>query len=181
MWRPLLGEPLGLDLLNTCWVDRGQAFELLVDLAGLRQWLEQAGLAPSEHPVTQGALRAVRHARGAVQAHLDDPASEEACAVLNDVLRWGHTWPQMTPDGPRSGFRVDDPERRAAWLAAANYAELLVRDRERIRQCAHAECVLYFLDTSPKGNRRWCSMALCGNRAKAARHYARVRPPTRRH
>jgi predicted RNA-binding Zn ribbon-like protein len=32
---------------------------------------------------------------------------------------------------------------------------------------------LYFYDTSPKRSRRWCSMATCGNRAKAARHYAR--------
>jgi predicted RNA-binding Zn ribbon-like protein len=31
--------------------------------------------------------------------------------------------------------------------------------------------VLYFFD--PTGRRRWCSMAGCGNRAKAKRHYAR--------
>jgi predicted RNA-binding Zn ribbon-like protein len=174
--RPLIGEPIGLDLLNTYWVDRGQAFDLLVDLTGLRQWLEQAGLSPVEHPVTEGAFRAVRRARDVIRAHLDDPSSEEACAALNEVLQWGHGWPRITPDGPGSDFRVDDPEQRAAWRAAANYVELLARDRDRVRQCAHAGCVLYFLDTTPKGNRRWCSMALCGNRAKAARHYARARP-----
>ena len=45
----------------------------------------------------------------------------------------------------------------------------------RIRQCAHPDCVLFFYDTSKNGTRRWHSMATCGNRAKAARHRARVR------
>jgi predicted RNA-binding Zn ribbon-like protein len=68
---------------------------------------------------------------------------------------------------------VADPARQAGWLAAVNYAELLAKDASRIRRCAHAQCVLHFYDTSPKRSRRWCSMAGCGNRAKAARHYAR--------
>jgi predicted RNA-binding Zn ribbon-like protein len=45
--------------------------------------------------------------------------------------------------------------------------------RARVRQCANARCLWLFLDDSKSGNRRWCSMASCGNRAKAHRHYAR--------
>lgn len=44
---------------------------------------------------------------------------------------------------------------------------------DRIRQCEHEECILYFADTSKSGKRRWCSMELCGNRQKAAEFYAR--------
>lgn len=44
---------------------------------------------------------------------------------------------------------------------------------ERIRQCEHQECILYFVDTSKSGKRRWCSMGLCGNRQKASEFYAR--------
>lgn len=41
----------------------------------------------------------------------------------------------------------------------------------RVRQCANPECQWLFLDDSKSGNRRWCSMSACGNRAKAHRHY----------
>jgi predicted RNA-binding Zn ribbon-like protein len=43
----------------------------------------------------------------------------------------------------------------------------------RVRQCANPECGYLFLDNSKSGNRRWCSMSACGNRAKAHRHYLR--------
>lgn len=43
----------------------------------------------------------------------------------------------------------------------------------RVRQCANEKCLWLFVDDSKSGNRRWCSMATCGNRAKAHRHYAK--------
>jgi predicted RNA-binding Zn ribbon-like protein len=45
--------------------------------------------------------------------------------------------------------------------------------RARVRQCANPHCRWLFVDDSKSGNRRWCSMAACGNRAKAHRHYLR--------
>jgi len=53
---------------------------------------------------------------------------------------------------------------------AALYADL---DPTRIRKCSN--CVLHFYDTSKKGTRRWCSMQMCGNRAKVATYAARHR------
>jgi hypothetical protein len=41
--------------------------------------------------------------------------------------------------------------------------------------CDGSGCVLWFLDTFRNGGRRWCSMAACGNRAKAHAHYHRGR------
>jgi predicted RNA-binding Zn ribbon-like protein len=41
----------------------------------------------------------------------------------------------------------------------------------RVRQCANDRCLWLFLDDSKSGARRWCSMSVCGNRAKAHRHY----------
>jgi predicted RNA-binding Zn ribbon-like protein len=38
---------------------------------------------------------------------------------------------------------------------------------------ANHDCILFFYDTLRSGRRQWCSMAGCGNRAKARRHYAR--------
>jgi predicted RNA-binding Zn ribbon-like protein len=170
--RPLVGEPLSLDLLNTTWMDRGSIRDLLEDLDGTRAWLAEAGL---DGQLTESSRLALTAAREAIRCHVDTPDREDVRAALNEVLSWGHTRPVVGRDGPGSISTVDDPNRRAGWLAAVNYVELLAGDSSRIRRCAHPECVLYFYDTSPKRSRRWCSMAGCGNRAKAARHYARAR------
>jgi predicted RNA-binding Zn ribbon-like protein len=44
-----------------------------------------------------------------------------------------------------------------------------------LRECASQRCRWLFVDDSPSRRRRWCDMAVCGNRAKAKRHYARRR------
>jgi predicted RNA-binding Zn ribbon-like protein len=44
-----------------------------------------------------------------------------------------------------------------------------------VRKCESSTCTLWFLDVSKGHGRRWCSMALCGNRAKVAAHRARSR------
>ncbi|MFG3705954.1 CGNR zinc finger domain-containing protein [Micromonospora sp. NPDC047670] len=173
--RPLIGEPLSLDLLNTIWVDAEGGQDLLGDLTGTRLWL--ASNNHSHHPATEPVRQALLVTREAIRAHLTDPTSPAALADLNAVLAWGHITRSVGPGGPASIVRVDDPAHLAAWHAADNYLTLLAQRPERLRRCAHPDCVLHFYDTSPKGNRRWCSMAGCGNRAKAARHYARVRRP----
>ena len=45
----------------------------------------------------------------------------------------------------------------------------------RLRTCDNHGCRWLFIDQSPTGRRRWCDMASCGNRAKAARHRARLK------
>lgn len=42
--------------------------------------------------------------------------------------------------------------------------------RARLRECEAPRCRMLYLDTTAGGRRRWCSMRVCGNRAKAARH-----------
>ncbi|MDT8912894.1 CGNR zinc finger domain-containing protein [Amycolatopsis sp. PS_44_ISF1] len=188
MDRPLLGEPLGLDLLNTTWIERGGPADLLTDLAGMRLWLRQNDL---DLPVTEAARSALVTAREAIRAHTlatgtGGPVTttsgitatvslDAAREGLNSVLAWGRHRPELGPSGPAAVAEVASPDRRAGWLAAVGYLELLTADPTRVRHCAHPECVLYFYDTSPKRSRRWCSMATCGNRAKAARHYARTK------
>jgi predicted RNA-binding Zn ribbon-like protein len=49
------------------------------------------------------------------------------------------------------------------------------KDFTLVRRCEGAGCTLWFFDVSKGHGRRWCSMAVCGNRAKAAAHRARAR------
>jgi predicted RNA-binding Zn ribbon-like protein len=75
------------------------------------------------------------------------------------------------------GWLVASPAHSASTLLAPvlwSAADLLVGPQlQRVHMCANPECGWLFLDNSKSGNRRWCSMSACGNRAKAHRHYQR--------
>jgi predicted RNA-binding Zn ribbon-like protein len=62
------------------------------------------------------------------------------------------------------------------WPIARSAADVLTSPRElaRVRQCPGAGCGWVFLDETKNRSRRWCDMDVCGNRAKARRHYARA-------
>ncbi len=49
----------------------------------------------------------------------------------------------------------------------------------RVRECGSDTCFWLFLDRSKNGTRRWCDMKVCGNRAKARRHYQREKTAAR--
>lgn len=46
----------------------------------------------------------------------------------------------------------------------------------RLKQCPGEHCGWFFLDSTKRGNRRWCSMSECGQEAKSARRRARSKP-----
>jgi predicted RNA-binding Zn ribbon-like protein len=108
-----------------------------------------------------GALRALNHALEGSLSHLRlEPRDGE--------LLW--TW-----DAGRT------PLDRVLWPAVRSAAELASHEeRHQIRECAAENCAWLFLDRSKNGSRRWCDMAVCGNRAKARRHYAKSRRRARR-
>jgi len=81
-------------------------------------------------------------------------------------------------------------EEKGAWLVELEVGEgplavlapiaraaadlVIATDPARVRRCASHPCSRWFVDTSKGGRRRWCSMATCGNRAKAAKHRQRL-------
>jgi predicted RNA-binding Zn ribbon-like protein len=52
---------------------------------------------------------------------------------------------------------------------------LRVSSPGRLRACADAEGRLFRIDRGKPNSARWCSMAICGDRMKARRHYQRSR------
>ncbi|AFU03960.1 CGNR zinc finger domain-containing protein [Nocardia brasiliensis] len=166
--RPHLGEPLALDLLDTRWNKHGQLQDLLTDVTGLAIWLSSAGLTDRAQ-ADAATLAATLAARAAIY----DVVQHATHDALNEVLDHGRIRRTLTDAGPAEVVEVPDPAWLPAWLAADNLLRLLADAPDRIRQCAHADCVLFFFDTSKNGTRRWHSMATCGNRTKAARHYAK--------
>ena len=158
-----LGEPLAIDLANTVMVVRdGEEVDLLA--ADLERWLdaERERLAGTPERERLLALRdAVREVLAAAADGGPLPAS--ALARVNAASAAAPVAPQLTADGSREELAPADP------LAAIARSAIDVVARERVRICGAPSCGMFFL-----GARRWCCAA-CGNRARAARHYARTR------
>lgn len=97
-------------------------------------------------------------------------------ATFNSALSEALVWLRVVPTG--TGFSWDwaDTDSRLDWLlwpVVRSAAELLSSQRlDRVKQCAGG-CTWLFLDTSRNRSRRWCTMRVCGNRAKARRFYRR--------
>jgi predicted RNA-binding Zn ribbon-like protein len=78
-------------------------------------------------------------------------------------LEWSARWDSLEMDS-------------ILWAIIQSAANLLTSSSvARIRRCEGYNCNWLFLDHSKRGNRRWCDMSVCGNRAKAKRHYERTR------
>ncbi|XUM00080.1 CGNR zinc finger domain-containing protein [Streptomyces venezuelae ATCC 10712] len=172
--RPLTGEPVSLDLLNTRWNEEGVRRDLLADVEGLAVWLAANGLE-GRFAGDDATLRHTLAARDALGALVDRPGDPAATARVDAVLGHGRIRATLTTEGPGEEAEFADPARGPGWTAARDYLDLLRTAPDRIRACAHEACILRFFDTSRNGTRRWCSMAVCGNRAKASRHYARTK------
>ncbi|WP_370946218.1 CGNR zinc finger domain-containing protein [Amycolatopsis sp. cg5] len=166
------GGRVSLDFVNTLrdrWAD---GRELLVSPAALSEWLGLTGLAsvPATSDDLSFALilresidRVTRAEGDAADVHL---LNETAAAVPLPVPQLGHSGRYL--------LEVPDPVPAAFAALAVDAIELVAAD-PLIRVCAADDCGVRFLDASPKRNRQWCSMAKCGNRAKARAHYARTK------
>ncbi|MEV7022896.1 CGNR zinc finger domain-containing protein [Kitasatospora sp. NPDC093558] len=176
--RPLIGEPLALDLLNTRWAGT-PVNDLLGEPEGYGIWLSSAGLGErceADEAGLAAALKA-REVLGVAVRSLDGNGEldEAARAGLDEVLAHGRIRRTAGPGGAEDRIEVDEPQWLAAWLAVDDFLGLVAQGAHRVRQCAHDACILHFFDASQNGRRRWCRMAVCGNRAKAARHYVKAK------
>jgi predicted RNA-binding Zn ribbon-like protein len=96
----------------------------------------------------------------------------EWVAPINETLRITEGHDELVP-GP-GGWKIEFMAREGGleWLLAAvarSGAELIAEGGQaRLRLCANPQCGLFFYDTSRTQQRRWCSMAVCGNRSKVA-------------
>ncbi|GAA1980672.1 CGNR zinc finger domain-containing protein [Amycolatopsis minnesotensis] len=174
------GGRVSIDLVNTLRDRKTGGTELLTSSAAVGEWFWQAGLAtrPDVADVDLAHIRTLREAVDRVlRAPMGSRPPAEDVRLINEAAA---AVPPVPPqlrydrDGkpclrPRS---VADPVRNALAIIAVDAIETAVA-AVVLRICAAEDCGLRFADVSPKRNRQWCSMARCGNRAKARKHYAR--------
>jgi predicted RNA-binding Zn ribbon-like protein len=127
------------------------------------------------------ALARIRRVRDSLREVTDAiverrAATSAAVTEVNRALRAREVI-QLEPaaDGVEVGHRhIGDPiDDGLARLVEPVVREISSGQPQRLRVCANDTCRWAFFDDSPTGRRRWCDMATCGNRAKAARHRAR--------
>ncbi|HEX7300404.1 MAG TPA: CGNR zinc finger domain-containing protein [Solirubrobacteraceae bacterium] len=184
-WYWLGGRP-AVDLVNTLRERWRRRVETLVTPDDLGRWLVRAELLPAPAAVTRAVLDDARDLREAidlgVQAAVDSEvaphaAIEEIDGWLADACAPPHL--ALGADGRPSLCErpADDAVRGALAAVALDAARMLGTPAQaaRIRICASETCSARFYDRSPAARRRWCSMASCGNEAKARRHRARAR------
>ena len=188
-----VGNNIVLDFLNTCPVQNGESLELLPDYDGLLRWFKTAGLLTSRE--ADALERRWRSSTKAMQAHKEILEFRET--LRNAVLRWEAGKPvhrriinqvnrlmmehpmltrlnaaRATP-ATELYFKANEPRDLLAPLAHGAATLFATVDQASVRKCRH--CILHFHDTSKKRSRQWCSMNLCGNRAKVAAYAARIR------
>ena len=166
----------------------------LASYADLVSWGEQAGgitaadgrrlrqLAARRPGEGRAALRRARQVREAIFAIFHAVAGgrklpREDLDTLNAALPGALGRQRLVPARDRMAWDYsDEPENldRVLFPVVRSAAELLTGDDlDRVRECCSDCCAWLFLDTSRNRTRRWCDMTVCGNRAKARRHYAR--------
>lgn len=155
-----------LDLLNSRPLVNGEEHDALGDPAEGRRWAREHG---GDGSLAELAL--LREARDALQ---DVVRGASPPTALSPLLEGVHQIPEFTSDGLEWTVK-SLPHARLAVEVVLAWAATEQQLPGRLRPCANDECRLFLLDRSRANRARWCSMAVCGNRAKARRHYERTR------
>jgi predicted RNA-binding Zn ribbon-like protein len=195
-----IADSAGLDFLNSIATPVDQPVDWLDSGDGLVAWLTQANLvpahalkalaqqaAPGELDKVAGQARALREwFRGFVHKHMGrslTPAAMRELGPLNALLERDEMFSRVAsrPDGDGDPLELQtmrlwrSPESLLMPIAEALARCVCDDDFASIRACEGQICTLIFADRTRRQARRWCSMAVCGNRAKQAAHRHRLK------
>jgi predicted RNA-binding Zn ribbon-like protein len=195
-----IADSLGLDFLNSIATPVDRPIDWLDNGDGLSRWLAQAKLVPADALDTlkeramPGELDKVADQardlrewfRGFVQKHMGRPLPPRALRELdplNRLLERDEMFSRISRHRHGDGDRLElQPMRR--WRSPDSLllpiGEALAKfvceeDFAAVKACEGHSCTLVFVDHTRRRARRWCSMAICGNRAKQAAHRKRLK------
>jgi predicted RNA-binding Zn ribbon-like protein len=195
-----VGDAPGLDFLNSVATPVDTPIDWIDDGEGLLNWLEQARMVPADafRDIRVKALpgeldrvaaqardlrewfRAFVHKRKGRPLTVDHFAELDP---LNRLLERDDAYSRLValPAGVALPFTLQPRRRwRAPEALLVPLGEALARlvcteDFTHVKACEGPACRLLFADHTRGHARRWCSMAICGNRAKQAAHRHRLR------
>jgi predicted RNA-binding Zn ribbon-like protein len=194
-----IADSLGLDFLNSIATPVDTPVDWLDSGDGLLKWLAQAKLVPAdaldalkartmpgELDKVADQARALREwFRGFVIRHMGRPLTPKALqelGPLNELLERDEAFSQISRHRERDGERFElrpmrrwrSPESLLLPIGEALAKFVCEEDFANVKACEGHSCTLVFADHTHRRARRWCSMAVCGNRAKQAAHRKRL-------
>ncbi|MFE4912966.1 CGNR zinc finger domain-containing protein [Streptomyces sp. NPDC056652] len=195
-----LADSPGLDFLNSVATPVDTEVDRIEDGAGLLAWLEQAELVspdtlaslreramPGEFDTVAARARSLREEfRKFVLEHKGRPLGAESqaeLAPLNRLLARDEAFLQLDfveqHNGPalqlRRARRRRSPDALLLPIGEALAGLLAEEDFSDVKACEGPACTLMFADHTRGRVRRWCSMAICGNRVKQTAHRNRFK------
>jgi predicted RNA-binding Zn ribbon-like protein len=161
--------------------------ELLATPAALDRWLRGHGLLADPPGRLTGAdlgralaVRESLRALARLNSHDGGENVDAAHAALNQAARGAASEVRFGVDGPR--FTLSERggiDAAFGVLLAITAGAMFDGGWSRLKTCPGADCGWVFYDHSRNRSGRWCSMSVCGGRAKARTHYLRHRRETR--
>ena len=172
--REIASGDLGVvqEYVNT--IDLQDGPELLTDPNTLREWLAARGLMAPDAQLDAEDYRhalALREAiRGVIGGNSGSPIYPVDLATLNEAATASRLRVRFGPGGkPRLEPEATGAVGAMGRLVATLYSAMQDEDWEHLKLCGSDSCRWVFFDQSRNHSSRWCSMASCGNRAKARR------------
>ena len=189
----LVGNNLCVDFVNTHIRENGLPKELLKSFEDVLAWAVKADLLElpqarvlfqnlSGRPKAAQVFNRALKFREVLREMIFDSArgaaiQPAAIEMINLIMKEenGYTEIVRLEGGFEKRFHANfnEPGRLLAPIAEAAADLLCYGNLAYLKKCENPECVLYFYDVTKNHARRWCSMAACGNRAKAAAFYQR--------
>jgi predicted RNA-binding Zn ribbon-like protein len=195
-----IADSLGLDFLNSIATPVDTPVDWLDSGDGLLKWLAEAKLVPAdvldalkarampgELEKVANQARALREwFRGFVHKHMGRPLTPKALqelGPLNKLLERDEAFNQILRHRDIEGDRLElqvmrrwrSPESLLLPIGDALARFVCEEDFTNVKACDGHSCTLVFADHTRRRARRWCSMAICGNRAKQAAHRNRLK------
>lgn len=196
-----IADAIALDFLNSVATPVDTPVDWIGDGEGFADWMEQAQLAPSEvlkalrgqtlpgeldrvaaqaRSLREWFRKFVRDRKGRKLAAKALRELEPLTRLLERDERFSRIVKSPDPDGV-SGLQLHETRRwhsaESLLLPLGEALSTFVCDEDftHVKACEGPACTLLFADHTRGRARRWCSMALCGNRAKQSAHRERVR------
>jgi predicted RNA-binding Zn ribbon-like protein len=195
-----VADAIGLDFVNSIATPLNTVIDWIDDGDGLLSWLDQARLVPSDalealrvralpgelDKVADQARSLREWFRGFVRSHMGRPLTAgdlRQLKPLNRLLERDEAFSQIVPDRAGDGVplalrtmrRWRSPESLLLPIGDAVAQFACTVDFSQVKACEGHPCSLMFVDKTRGQARRWCSMAVCGNRAKQSAHRNRLK------
>ena len=180
---PFLGGHMWLDLLNSTPILGGAEHDLLATQDQFARWLAAAGLPQPDQSAADQARRTLVALRQRLRVAFDEmratgTVSKTAAYAVNLLLAQARV--ELRLEVAAEGAKLVETFEPGAGGPAATVAQDFARfaathpaPQQRLKGCANPACNMVFFDSGKNATRRWCSMALCGNREKIKRYRKR--------